>query len=278
MTADPARPTFHVDITGPETAPVLVLHHPLATDLTCWDDLTARLSPAYRVLRLDARGHGRTPPTPAPYNFATLAGDVIAVMDGAGVDRAHFVGLSMGGMVGQALGLNHADRFESLTLVSTTSSIPSPARQMWHDRIASARSEGMDATIDAALARWVTNAAMDRDPDLRGRLVAFMRGTSVEGYAGWCSAIAQLDMTDALSGIALPTHVVVGSEDPATPPSAAQIIHRRIAGSEYTEVPGVSHMLHLEEPDAFHNAVRPFLDRQAARTSNNDASTAQSQQ
>ncbi len=261
MTNDAARPAFHVATSGPDTAPAIVLHHPLATDLSCWDDLAARLETDYRVLRFDARGHGQTPPTPAPYDFGMLARDVIAVMDAAGLARAQFLGLSMGGMVGQALGLHHADRFSSLTLVSTTSAIPSSARQMWHDRIASARADGMDATVDAALARWVTDASLARDPGLRDRLISYMQGTPVEGYVGWCSAIADLDMTEQLSAISLPTHVVVGSEDPATPPAAAQIIHRRIGGSEYTEVPGVSHMLQLEAPAAFHDAVRPFLDQ-----------------
>lgn len=252
---------FRLELSGPEDAPAVVLHHPLATDLTCWDALTRALETTYRVLRFDARGHGQSEPTPAPYAFPELAEDVIALMDQVGIAKAHFLGLSMGGMVGQYLGADHAGRFRALTLASTTSAVPAAATDMWQARIRIARSSGMRGTVESALERWATQRALAADPGLRERLVAYMLATPVEGYCGWCEAIGNLNFTDRVSEIALPTQVVVGAEDPATPPASAQIIHKRISGATYVEVPGVSHMLHLEDPDAFAAAVVPFIDR-----------------
>jgi 3-oxoadipate enol-lactonase len=254
------RMNFAVE--GPESAPAVVLHHPLATDLAIWDELTAALVPRYQVVRFDARGHGASEATPAPYNFSMLGTDTVTLMDHLELARAHFLGLSMGGMVGQYLGLDHAQRFASLILCSTSSRVPPEARPMWEERIKVAREKGMGSQAEPALGRWITPASMRDKPALVARLRRSIEATPVEGYAGWGLAIRDLDVTDRLKAIPLPTRIIVGAEDPSTPPAAAQVIHREIAGSELIEVPGVSHQFHVEDPATFNRHVLEFLDRQ----------------
>ena len=254
------RMNFAVD--GPDAAPAVVLHHPLATDLTIWDQLTAALKPRYRVVRFDARGHGASEATPAPYDLATLTADVVALMDHLGLARAHFLGLSMGGMVGQHLGLAHPQRFASLMLCSTSSRIPDEAKPLWEARVKAAREQGMGSQVEAALSRWLAPATMQGKPAVVARMRSYIEATPVEGYAGWCGAIPDLNVTDRLKGIRLPTLVIVGSEDVGTPPAAARVIQGAIAGSELVELPGVSHQLHVEEPATFNRQVLEFLNRQ----------------
>jgi 3-oxoadipate enol-lactonase len=250
--------TYRVE--GPDEAPPVVLHHPLATNLTIWNELTEALLPAYRVVRLDARGHGGTDAPGGAYTFETLAADVIGLMDHLGIAKTRFFGLSMGGMVGQYLGVLHPDRFHSLCLVSTSSQVPAEARPLWDERIKIVSGpQGMNGVIDGAMARWVAPDALANNKPLVARLRAMILATPTAGYAGWCHAIAGLNVTDRISAITLPAQVVVGALDPATPPAAAQLIHRQIAGSSYVEVPGVSHMLHVEDPASFHAVVLPFL-------------------
>jgi 3-oxoadipate enol-lactonase len=251
------------EVEGASAGPAVVLLHPLATNLSIWDELTAALAPRYRVVRFDARGHGASEASPAPYTFATLSADVVGLMDHLRIERAHFLGLSMGGMVGQHLGLEHPQRFSSLVLCSTSSRVPAEGRAMWDERIKAAREQGMASQAPPAMQRWVAQSARERKPALVARLTRYVETTPVEGYVGWCNAISSLDVTDRLGGIRLPTRVIVGAEDPATPPAAAEVIHRGIAGSDLVVVPGVSHMLHVEEPDTFNGHVLAFLDRQA---------------
>jgi 3-oxoadipate enol-lactonase len=254
------RMNFAVE--GPEAAPAVILHHPLATDLTVWDGLTAALLPRYRVVRFDARGHGSSETTKAPYNFAMLGGDVTGLMDHLEIARAHYLGLSMGGMVGQHLGLEQPQRFASLILCSTSSRIPAEAQPLWEERVKAAREKGMASQVELALSRWLAASTMRGKPALVARMRAYIEATPVEGYAGWCQAIGSLNVTDRLKAITLPTRVIVGAEDPSTPPAAAQVIHGEIAGSDLVQVPGTSHQLQVEDPAAFNRHVREFLDRQ----------------
>ncbi len=248
------------DVRGAEMAPAVVLHHPLATNMSFWDETTAALEKTYRVIRFDARGHGATEAPAGRYDFKTLAQDVVALMDHVGAKRAQFVGLSMGGMVAQFLGLDHAPRFASICIASSTSRTPENMRNLWSDRVIVAREKGMGSQVEPAMQRWLSAASRAR-PDLVARCAKMVESTPLEGYAGWCGAIEHLDMTDKLSGIKVPTKIIVGAEDPATPVAASETIHRHIPGSELSILPGVSHMLAIENPASFHAALLPFLGR-----------------
>ncbi|KAB2914801.1 MAG: alpha/beta fold hydrolase [Hyphomicrobiaceae bacterium] len=255
---------MNYEVSGPESAFPVVLHHPLATNVSFWNELTGALSPDYRVVRFDARGHGQTEAPKGPYSFETLTADVVALMDHLKIARAHFLGLSMGGMVGQYLGLLHADRFASLQLVSSTSRIPPEARQLWEDRVQVAREKGMSSQVTPAMQRWVTDANRQK-PALFARLARMIETTPLEGYAGWCLAIRDLNITERLKAITLPTRIIVGAEDPATPVAASEVIHREIKGSDLIVMPAVSHMLSAEDPATFHRHVLAFLEKHPAR-------------
>lgn len=248
------------EIAGRERAPPVILHHPLATNLKIWDELTAALEPSYRVIRFDARGHGQSEAPGGAYTFETLTRDVIGLMDHLKLSKARYLGLSMGGFVGQYLGLLHPDRFHSLCLVSTSSNMAALGREIWDERIRIVDQQGMTpAVVNGALARWLAPETLKSRPALVARLRAMIEATPPSGYVGWCHAIRTLDITNRISAIKLPTMVIAGALDPATPPSGARVIHDEIKGSELVVIPGVSHMLNVEAPDVFHGHVLPFL-------------------
>lgn len=246
---------INYEVSGRADAPPVVLHHPLATNLSTWDALTTALEPRYRVVRFDARGHGQSEAPEGPYTFETLAADVAGLLDRLGIAKARFLGLSMGGMVGQYLGLLYPDRFHSLCLVSTTSAVPAQALPLWDERIRVASKGSLSELVDGAIARWVVPETLKTKPQVVDRLKQMMLATPPKGYIGWCQAIGNLNVTDRLKEIKLPTRVIVGALDPSTPPSAAEVIHQEIPGSELVVIPGVSHMLHMEDPESFHPHV-----------------------
>lgn len=252
--------SMRVLIEGRESAPAIVLHHALAADLSSFDEVAAALRPCFRVIRFDARGHGQSEATPAAYSLPQLACDVVALLDHLGIERAHFLGVSMGGMIGQQLALDHGPRVASLCLVSTTSCIPAEAQSMWQSRIAAVRNGGMATQADAAIARWLSPAAQSTRPDLVARLRASILATPVEGFVGWCEAIRALDTTARLRTITCPTLIIAGALDPGTPVAAAEAIHQAITGATLAVLPSVSHMLHLEAADRFTELVATFLD------------------
>jgi 3-oxoadipate enol-lactonase len=252
------------EVAGAEGAFPVILHHPLATNLNIWDEITPVLTPNYRVVRFDARGHGKTEAPKGPYDFKTLSADVVALMDHLKIKRAHYLGLSMGGMVGQYLGLDHPGRFASLQLVSTSSRVPPEAQGMWDERIATVRAKGMASQPAGSMQRWLTEANRQK-PTLVARLSKMIESTPADGFIGWGGAIRNLNITDRLKGITLPTRVIVGAEDPATPPAAAKVIHEQIKGSDLVQIPNTSHMLCAEDPAAFHKHVLAFLDKVPAK-------------
>ena len=253
--------SMRYEVSGPDNAPAVVLHHPLATDLGVWDELTAALAGDYRVIRFDARGHGASeaPKAPPPYGFSTLCRDVTALMDHAGADKAAFIGVSMGGMIGQHLAVEQGDRFYGFMLVSTTSRIPAEAQPLWRDRVVVAREQGMRSQVETALPRWLAKASF-ADAALVARLSRMIEATPVEGYAGWCQTIGGLDITERLAAVRCPVTVVVGADDPSTPPAAAQVIAEAIPGANLIVMPGVSHQCMVEQPEAFRIHARAFLD------------------
>jgi 3-oxoadipate enol-lactonase len=251
--------TMNYQIDGNASAPPVLLHHPLATNLSIWDELTAALLPTYRVIRLDARGHGASEATPGPYDMRTLARDTVGLLDHLGIEKSRYLGLSMGGFVGQILGIEHAARFHSLVLVSTSSDM-SPTREVWQTRINTVKADGMSKpVVEGSLARWLAPEAAKGKPALVARLGKMVADTPPVGFLGWCHAIQDFNVTAELKTIKLPVRIIAGGVDPATTPAMMQVMHREIAGSEYAEVAGTAHMLHVEEPAKFHAEVLPFM-------------------
>ena len=250
---------MNYEISGKENGPPVVLHHPLATELSVWDELTAALSPAYRVIRFDARGHGKTEAPKGPYKMEGLADDVIALMDHLKIEKSRYLGLSMGGFVGNILAYAHPDRFHSLVLVSTSSNM-SPAREIWSGRIKAVAADGMSKPIvEGSMQRWISADALSNKPALVSRLSKMVADTPPAGFIGWCEAIMNFNVTDRLKDVRLPVQIIAGALDPATPPAMMQVMHNKIKGSEDVEIPGTAHMLQVEEPAKFHSYVLPFM-------------------
>jgi 3-oxoadipate enol-lactonase len=248
---------------GPPGAPTVTLSHSLATDMGMWDPQVAALATRYRVLRYETRGHGQTEAPAGPYTLEMLAADARSLLEGLGIARTHFVGLSMGGMIGQALALTAPHLLSSLVLCDTSSRIPSEAKPLWDQRIATAETKGMEPLVDSTLERWFTAGFRARRPDVVDRVRGMIRATPPRGYAGCCHAIAALDLTDRLGAITLPTLIIVGAEDPGTPPAMSETIQRQIRGSELVVLKSAAHLSNLEQPDEFNRALTEFLARVA---------------
>jgi 3-oxoadipate enol-lactonase len=247
---------FHVRIEGPQTAPVLLLSNSLSSDMSMWDDQMSRWAARFRVVRYDQRGHGRSVASPGPYTMEQLGQDAVAVLDHFSIDRAHFCGLSMGGMVGMWL-LTHARGRIGRAILANTAAHMGPA-SLWNDRIALARANGMEATVEPTVARWFPATFHASAPDTIERMRAMIRRTPLEGYIGCCEAIRDMDQRQSIRRIDTPTLVIIGAKDPATPPEAGQLIHAAIRGST-TAVLDAAHISNVEQPEAFASAVLEFL-------------------
>lgn len=246
---------------GPASAPVVTLSHSLATDLSMWAPQVPALSPRYRLLRYDTRGHGGTDAPEGPYSLDQLAQDARALLQALGIARTHFIGLSMGGMIGQILGLQCPEILHSLLLCDTTSRVPRDAGPMWDERIRVARTQGMGPHVEPTVGRWFTGPFRASRPDVVDPVRAMIRATNPRGYVGCCQAIAALDLTERLPAIRVPTLIIVGEDDPGTPVAASRTIHERIQGSELVILRSASHLSNVEQADAFNQAVLAFLAR-----------------
>ena len=251
--------SINYTLEGPASAPVVTLSHSLATNLSMWDPQIPALASRYRVLRYDTRGHGGTDAPEGAYSLDQLAEDARALLRALGIGRTHFVGLSMGGFIGQILALKYSQMLQSLVLCDTTSRVPADAKPMWDERMRVAQSQGMEPHVEPTIGRWFTAPFREQRPDVVNPVRAMIRATQPAGYIGCCHAIAALDLTDRLRAISVPTLVIVGEEDPGTPVAASRTIHERIKGSELVILKSASHLSNVEQPEAFNQAVTGFL-------------------
>lgn len=249
------------DIQG--SGPWITFAHSLASDLSMWDDQVAALSREFTVLRYDARGHGGSGVPPGPYRFADMVADVVGLLDTLGVARTHFVGLSMGGMIGQYLALVAPQRVDRLVLSSTASGHDNPdaVAKLWEQRIAQVEAGGMRSMVEGTLGRWFTEPYRCERGDVMARIGALIAATPVAGYAACGRLIPTLDMTPQLPRIVAPTLVLVGEEDPGTVPAMAATIARGIPGARLELIPRASHLLNIEQADLFNELLLAFLGR-----------------
>jgi 3-oxoadipate enol-lactonase len=244
--------------------PWVTMSHSLACDLSMWDEQAALLAGKFKVLRFDTRGHGQSSAPPAPYTLAQMAEDVHGLLAALGIRRTHWVGLSMGGMIGQSYALQYPGVFQSMVLADTTSRRPDNAAAMWGERIRIAEKEGMAGLVEGTLARWFTEPYRVARPEVMARFAENIRNTPVAGYAGCCAAIAQLDLLERLHEIECPTLVMVGEEDHGTPPEMARQIHDNLPGSELLVIPQAAHISNVEQAERFNRALLDFLGRAGA--------------
>jgi 3-oxoadipate enol-lactonase len=241
------------------SGPWLVLSHSLACNISMWDEQTAALADRFRVLRFDTRGHGQSSAPEGAYTLDQLAGDVKALFDSLGVTTCHWVGLSMGGMIGQTFALKYPGMFRTLTLADTTSRHAEEAQPIWEARIKAALEQGMAGIVDATLARWFTEPFRRSNAAMMERVAAMIRSTPVAGYVGCARAISVVNLTHRLKEIGCPTLVLVGEQDAGTPVAMSREIHENMPGSELVIIPSASHLSNLEQPARFKGALAEFL-------------------
>ncbi|GAA3584182.1 3-oxoadipate enol-lactonase [Amycolatopsis ultiminotia] len=248
----------HRVVDGPETGPVVVLSTSIGSDHRMWEPQVAPLvERGFRVVRYDTRGHGASPVPAGPYELADLGGDVLALLDDLGVRRAHFAGLSLGGMTGMWLGVHAAERLASLTLCCTSARLGPPG--MWAERARLVRAEGPGAVAEAGVGRWLTAGYAHSHPDRVAFLRDMIAGQSAEGYASCCTAIERMDLLGDLPKITVPTVVIAGADDPSTPAEPhGRHIAEGIPGARLEVVASAAHLGSYEQPGEF---TRLILER-----------------
>lgn len=246
----------HFALTGRADASLVVLSNSLGTSLSMWDPQVPALEREFRVLRYDTRGHGQTALTPGFYTIEQLAQDVVRLLDALRLDRAHFCGLSLGGMIGMWLGVHAAKRLNKLVLCNTAARIGT--REMWNARIEEVRKTGMKQVAATVVERCFTPEFRARSPQAAASAQQTIENSPPEGYAACCAAIRDTDLREAISAIRVPTLVIAGAKDPATPPAEGHFLADRIVGAQYAELE-TAHLANLEAPDSFTSTLIRFL-------------------
>lgn len=250
---------LNYQLDGPEHAPVLVLSNSLGTDLHMWDTQIPAWAEHFRVLRYDTRGHGGSQVTEGPYSIEQLGGDVLALLDALDIPRAHFVGLSMGGLIGQWLGVNAGDRLLSLTLCNTAAKIAND--EVWNTRIDTVLKGGQQAMVDlrdASIARWFTPGFAQAQPGQAQRICQMLAQTSPQGYAANCAAVRDADFREQLGQVQVPTLIVAGTEDAVTTAEHGRFMQAQIPGAAYVEFVA-AHLSNVEIGAPFSRRVLDFL-------------------
>ncbi|MPR04617.1 3-oxoadipate enol-lactonase [Pseudomonas sp. MAFF 212408] len=254
-----AEGELHYQLNGPVDAPVLVLSNSLGTDLHMWDIQIPAFTEHFRVLRFDTRGHGKSLVTEGPYSIEQLGHDVIALLDALGIQRAHFCGLSMGGLIGQWLGINAGERLHRLVICNSAAKIGTP--EVWNPRIETVLRDGAAAMValrDASIARWFTADFAAANPHQAKQITDMLAATNPQGYAANCAAVRDADFREQLSSIKAPTLVIAGSEDAVTPPAGSHLIQAQVQGAEYAEF-YAAHLSSVQAGAAFSQRVLEFL-------------------
>jgi len=250
--------TFNYTLDGPEGAPWLVFSNSLCTTGAMWDDQAAALKSKYRVLRYDQRGHGGTDAPAGRYTFGLLIADAAALLDAVGVKRAHFAGLSMGGVTALGMALDHPDRVDR-AIVCDSACMSTPASsQQWEERIVVAQTKGMEPLVEPTIARWCPPEIREKNPPHLDKLRAMIRATPVAGFIGCSAALADHNYNARVAGVTRPTLFLVGEKDgPA--PAAMRDMHARLPGSKNVEIAGAGHISNMDRPAEFTKAVAEFL-------------------
>ncbi|MDZ7895812.1 MAG: 3-oxoadipate enol-lactonase [Sphingobium sp.] len=243
---------------GPADAPVLMLSNSLGTDMHMWDAQIAAWSARFRVLRYDQRGHGRSGAPSGSYSIDRLGRDAIELLDALGIDKVDFCGLSLGGMIGQWLGVRATDRLRRLVLANTSSFMGPPSA--WDARIELVRQQGMEPLTQASVARWFTPEFAQTGRAAIAPVEAMLLATSPDGYAGSCAAIRDMDMRRMIALIETPALIIGGTLDPATPPPHSEALAAGIAGAQLLML-DAAHLSNVELPEAFAQAVLDFVRR-----------------
>jgi 3-oxoadipate enol-lactonase len=248
----------HHVVTGPDDAPALVLANSLGADLRMWDPQAEALAHGFRLIRYDSRGHGASPVPDGPYTIDHLGQDVVALLDHLEIERAHFAGLSLGGMTGMWLAINAPERLDRLVLLCTSARLGPP--DMWRERAEIVRAQGTEAVAEAGVGRWLTERFRAEHPDTAAWLRDMIAATPDAGYAASCAVIEHMDLTGGLASISAPTLVVAGAQDPSTPPEHAERIVAAVPHARLEVLDPAAHMANVEQPHAVLRLIRDHLE------------------
>jgi 3-oxoadipate enol-lactonase/4-carboxymuconolactone decarboxylase len=243
------------ELEGPEGAAVIAFSNSLGTTLAMWDAVVERLAGSFRCLRYDTRGHGRSETVDRPFGVEDLADDLAGLLDALAIERAHIVGLSLGGMTGQVLAATRSDKVDRLVLCATSAYMP--PRNLWQERADTVRLKGMAAVADSVIARWFTTESQTGGGAIATRTQ--LLGIDPTGYARCCEAIGAMDLRGRIGAIRAPVLVVAGAEDPATPVAMSEEICRLIPRARLVVVPRAAHLIAVEQPAALADQIGAFL-------------------
>ena len=247
---------IHVEVEGPDGAPALMLSNSLGTDLSMWNPQAKAFAEKFRLIRYDRRGHGRSGAPKGPYSMERLGRDALAVLDALRIEKTHWCGLSMGGMVGQWLGANAPLRLGRMILSNTACYYAD--KEIWNGRVKLLREKGLPAIVGGTMERWFTSGFRERAPQTIASMSEILLKTPLEGYIGCCEAIAAMDHREMLGKIKAPVLIIAGKVDPATTVENAEFIRDRIAGSKLT-VLDAAHISNVEQPEIYTKTALEFL-------------------
>ena len=249
------------DLLGAEDAPVVCITHSLASDGGSWaEQVPALLAAGFRVLRLDMRGHGGSDAVAGDYTMAALADDVAAALAALAIPRVHYIGLSIGGMIGQAFALAHGERLISAMWCDTLPASPQGGREIWAQRIATVRGANSLAPLaDATVERWLTDAFKAAHAGRWRQIRDTVIGTTPAGYLGCCAAILDFDFAPRLPELRMPLLVVCGAEDAGTPPAENRRLAGLVPGARYEEMAACRHFPNVERPAEFNRTMLGWL-------------------
>jgi 3-oxoadipate enol-lactonase len=236
----------------------IIFSNSLGSNMSMWRPQVDRFVSQFRIIRYDHRGHGKTEVPPGPYSFDVLCNDVVALMDALGIERAHFVGLSMGGMTALGMAIDHANRLLSITSANCVAQIAGDAVNVWDERISTVKANGLEPILDGTLERWFTAGMRETRPAEIEPVRQMIAATPVDGYIACCGALKRLNYLDKIASIDLPTLFIAGAHDVGTPAVAMQDMHRRVNGSQYVEL-DAAHVSNIERSEEFNQALGDFL-------------------
>ncbi|MBN9488940.1 MAG: alpha/beta fold hydrolase [Alphaproteobacteria bacterium] len=252
---------IYFDLAGPQNAPVVCFTHSLNSDSGMWvEQMVPLLGAGYRVLRLDMRGHGGSAPVEGDYTMDALAADVKGALDVLGIQKVHFIGLSIGGMIGQGFALAYPDRLLSLTLCDTQPGTPPGSAGAWDERKAAVRKSGtLSVLADGTMERWFTAEFKGMNPVRWREIRDTISNTTPAGFLGCAAAIQTFDYESRLPKIKAPTLVICGDDDPGTPPDRNKLIASKIPGGRYEGIANARHLPNVERPEPFNRLMMSWL-------------------
>lgn len=259
MLVDTNGVKLNCEVRGPEGAPWITCSHALANNLSLWDEFAEAFSDRFRILRYDHRGHGKSEAPSGPYTFPMLLQDVIGLWDHFGIERSHWIGLSIGGMIGYGLGIHHPDRLISIVALDSRPDASADYAAYFQSRIDKARSGGMEGVVEPTITRWFTPETVAANSPVVDRVRAMIRGTNPIGHEGCCEALKTLAYGTDLHRIQTPTLFMGGAQDKGAPPEALAEATAQVTGASHVIIPAAGHISLLENMPASMSALRSWF-------------------